>query len=334
MKPLVTIIVPVYNAQTSLSQCISSILKQSYPNIELVLIDDGSSDDSGKICDQYTADRRVQIFHKKNAGVSAARNDGIRLAKGEFISFVDSDDVIEKDMVEKLMERQMVSHADLVVCTYIRDNGSQTLKVEITEGLFENYRNSDRITELYQRTLINSPCAKIYKKSLITEYFDETLSLGEDILFNLEYLKNVKYIDVLNYAGYRYNISSIRGLHISYRENSIKDFIRIWEETDRYFQGCSDDRLVNAAKARLLVNLYGALESCFISVSDKNVRKKLLENVLDKTNAKRVSDTDCVGMSKRIKLLQHCIKHNNLKLAYCMCSTIALAKKCANRVRK
>lgn len=334
MNPLVTIIVPVYNTQTSLHQCISSILEQSYSNIELVLIDDGSKDGSGKICDQYMTDSRVQIFHKENAGVSAARNDGIRLAKGEYISFVDSDDVIEKNMIEKLMERQVASHADLVIGTYVKDTGSQSVKMEITEGGFENYKDSDRIRELYQRNLINSPWAKIYKKSLITEYFDQTLSLGEDILFNLEYLKKVKYIEVLNYGGYRYNISATSGLHMSYRENSIEDFIRIWEETARYFQGYSDSKLVNAAKDRLLVNFYGTLESCFINALDPNVRKKLLEKVFDKSNVKKVSDSDCVGMPKRVKLLQYCIKHDNQRLAYCMFSTIALTKKCVNKVRK
>ena len=103
--PLVSIIVPVYNTEKYLQKCILSLLDQEYPNIEILLIDDGSTDSSGKICDQFKLNAKVTVIHQKNAGISATRNEGLRLARGEYLAFVDSDDYVHPKFITAPLEK-------------------------------------------------------------------------------------------------------------------------------------------------------------------------------------------------------------------------------------
>jgi len=122
-NPLISIIIPVYNAKEYLRRCLDSILRQNYTNIEVLLIDDGSSDGSEAICDEYALlDKRIKVIHQKNTGVSAARNVGLDLAKGDYISFVDSDDWIENDLLETLLNISKESGSYIVVSNYTRNN--------------------------------------------------------------------------------------------------------------------------------------------------------------------------------------------------------------------
>ena len=115
----ISIIIPVYNVETYIHKCIGSVLAQTYRNIEVILVDDGSPDNSGIICDEYAKkDKRVIVIHKKNGGLSDARNAGIDAATGDYIVFVDSDDYIAPDMIEKLYETQKRNNADITVCGY------------------------------------------------------------------------------------------------------------------------------------------------------------------------------------------------------------------------
>ena len=119
---LVSVIVPVYKVEFYLSECIESILKQTYQNLEIILVDDGSPDDCGSICDKYAQqDKRIKVFHKNNEGLSEARNYGIERATGDYLSFVDSDDWIEPDMFETLVSVVVVNDSDIVCCGYYRE---------------------------------------------------------------------------------------------------------------------------------------------------------------------------------------------------------------------
>lgn len=116
-SPLISIIVPVYNVEPYVSKCLESILRQTYQNIEIIIIDDGSTDGGSDICDAYAhKDKRIKVIHQSNEGVSGARNVGLRIAKGEFIGFVDSDDWIEADMYEYLLQNIQQQDADIAIC--------------------------------------------------------------------------------------------------------------------------------------------------------------------------------------------------------------------------
>ena len=121
MEIKVSIIVPVYNAENHIERCFDSIIAQDYPNWELIIIDDGSSDSSGDRCDRYSLwDKRIRVVHKPNGGVSSARNTGLKVCKGDYIGFMDSDDSLEPEFLESLYNAAIENDADIVCCNYYR----------------------------------------------------------------------------------------------------------------------------------------------------------------------------------------------------------------------
>ena len=169
---LISIIVPVYKVEEYLDKCIKSILNQTYTNLEIILVDDGSPDNCGKICDEYAKnDKRIIVIHKENGGLSDARNKGIEIAKGEYIAFIDSDDYIEKDMFEILYNLSVESHSDISMVSYkeIQNEVIINENKEFTENIFE-YSNTEAIKELLKDDKIkNYAWNKLYKKELFKE---------------------------------------------------------------------------------------------------------------------------------------------------------------------
>ena len=124
MKPLISVIVPVYKVEAYLTACVESVLAQTYPNFELILVDDGSPDNCPRMCDEFAArDSRIRVIHKENSGVSAARNSGLNIAKGTYFAFLDSDDLWMPHFLERLMQAVEETDAELVICTFLRFRG-------------------------------------------------------------------------------------------------------------------------------------------------------------------------------------------------------------------
>lgn len=204
---MISIIVPVYNVEHVLERCIKSILTQTYTDIELLLINDGSSDNSEFICKKYAEiDSRVHFYTKDNGGAASARNFGIEVSKGEYIQFVDSDDWIEKNMVESMYHALVDYKVDWVIC------GMKYISLKKTSfNLFGNYccRLMDEmckvIMEYYTKGILHSSCNKLYKKSFITNNMKENYVYGEDYIFNLNYLKNISSFVTINDALYIYD---------------------------------------------------------------------------------------------------------------------------------
>lgn len=182
----ITVVIPVYNVESYLRRCIDSIVCQTIKNIDIILVDDGSTDNSGKICDEYREiDNRIKVVHQKNQGLSAARNVGIKMAKTKYICFIDSDDYVEKDMLEYLYEGTLQSGADIVCCgfTNIYENG-EIEKITIPDNdvlfskeealdihLFSGYIEVVAWNKLYKLELFNNityPEGKLYEDMLTT----------------------------------------------------------------------------------------------------------------------------------------------------------------------
>jgi minor teichoic acid biosynthesis protein ggaB len=187
-EDLVSVIVPVYNVENYLRECLDSIVVQTYRNIEVILIDDGSNDSSGEICDEYAdKDNRIKVIHKENGGVSAARNTGLDIAKGEWISYVDSDDYIESTMLETLICLAKENDIELAICSFKDisecENVTQENDIRIfsKDELIYNYvvRNADYcITEgIWDR---------IYKRVLVDGLRFKNDRINEDILYTME----------------------------------------------------------------------------------------------------------------------------------------------------
>lgn len=221
----VSVIVPVFNSEDYLSSCIESILNQTYTNFELILVNDGSSDNSGKICEYYSKiDNRIKVLHQKNSGPSMARNTGINVATGKFIQFVDSDDIVEHDMTQKLVQ-SINKDIELVICGYkvinIQNGKVDIQKINLQKhGVYNIKEFLSFFGKLYKNSLINSPCNKLYVREILQKNeikFLDNLNMGEDLLFNLEYLKICNKISIIHDSLYNYMVNSNSLTHTFYR---------------------------------------------------------------------------------------------------------------------
>ncbi len=203
-QPLISIIVPVYNTEQYLDKCVDSIVNQTYTNLEIILIDDGSPDNCGDICDEWAKkDSRIKVIHKPNGGLSSARNAGLDNSTGEYIGFIDSDDVIEPEMYEKMLKNIQNTHADVCMCgcKIINEQGELLLENNFSNKVY----NIDEIIEEIILPLKTAVWDKLYKKELIGLIrFLQGRIHGEDLLFTLNLLANDLSISAISGAYYRY----------------------------------------------------------------------------------------------------------------------------------
>lgn len=190
MPPLISIIVPVYNSEKTLHLCVDSILNQTFTDWELLLIDDGSKDKSGEICEEYAAkDCRIKVFHKVNGGVSSARNLGLDNAIGKWITFVDSDDYILDDVFNLIIKYD----EDIIVFPfYISDGKQQMSQFNLIPSVSCHDKNLtiSYLEKYVHLNIFRSPWSKFFKKDIINDIrFDETVIIGEDTIFVYNYLK-------------------------------------------------------------------------------------------------------------------------------------------------
>lgn len=223
--PLISVIVPVFKVEPYLRQCLDSIVGQTYRNLEIILVNDGSPDSCGTICDEYAArDKRVKVFHQENAGVSAARNRGLSMATGEFIGWVDSDDWIEPDMYEYLLENQQRYQADITVC-----------------GRYEEYRNTSLRKGWDQDQLLNTEQAlkqllendvmqnylwdRLWKREMFDgQHFPEGRTYEDIAIMHRLFLKAEKVL-CLSEAKYHYRQRSGSIVSDTSLENRINHFL-------------------------------------------------------------------------------------------------------------
>lgn len=289
----VSIVVPVYNVEKYLQDCVQSILNQTYKDIEVLLIDDGSIDSSPQICDKFAEDdNRVKVFHIKNGGVSNARNLGIKNATGEFVAFVDSDDLACQEYISKLVNCLINSGADLSVCGY---------KMQTDKGTFDVGRKNDRdiyyahksedFFKLYQHSLTPSVWGKLFIKEKITKLFDTTLNYGEDDLFILDYLKNANKIAFVNEPLYIYRNEVRETLTRNAYKNLIERFENLQDRREEAIKSFCDNSLALSALAMSNVrqstivleaeiktnNSYKSYKKLFRNLRQNEYFKKLLK---------------------------------------------------------
>lgn len=215
--PLISIIVPVYNVENYLSQCIESIINQTYRNIEIILIDDGSTDNSGKICDEYAEkDSRIMVLHQSNGGHTKARQAGLAKSSGEYIAFIDSDDWIDNDLYEKMIRILNKFKVDIIESGHICEYGDKSIKElpVIDKGL---YKDKKLFEELYPKMICDeksvscgihpSLWTKLFKRDCLAEILmdlDNDILIGEDAACVYAVLSEIKSIYVMDMTEYHY----------------------------------------------------------------------------------------------------------------------------------
>lgn len=274
---LISIIIPVYNVKDYLDECVNSIMKQTYNNIEIILVDDGSCDGSENMCDFYsTLDNRIKVIHKSNGGLSDARNVGLLHARGEYIGFVDSDDFVEANMYEELMSLSIQYDVDLVCARYDYAGDQSEYSLPVANGdiicmtgqefLYFLIAGSDSIVSSY------SVWDRLYKKSLIEKLSFPVGLCYEDVVFSTKAIINSERLVYLNKCLYHYRIrkgSISHGYDKGYDKRLISDRLPLQKEQIFWLESKGYNQLANIVKATyyqeylkmLVINKYPEYET-------------------------------------------------------------------------
>lgn len=307
MNDLISVIVPIYNIEKYLKRCIDSIINQSYSNIEIILVDDGSNDKCPIICDNYLkSDKRITVIHKENGGLSDARNIGIKKSNGQYITFIDSDDFIHTNYIKELYETLIKTKSDISCCDFY--NFPETdIMVDPSDDIKNNDINAEKILVvekiealermMYRNILRNSACAKLFKKNLFTNILFPKGKLCEDLgtMYKLFDLANCVSVSHKKYYYYMQRKHSI--IHSNFNINRMDGLYFAIDETafvkEKYPQ------IVNAAYNREF------MEAIYILIKipyKKNYNNQLdeIHNSIKKTRKKILIDKKS---SPKVKIL-------------------------------
>lgn len=272
----ISVIIPIYNAEAYLEECIDSILTQKYVDYEILLINDGSTDTSAEICDNYAKkDQRIKVFHKENSGVSSARNLGLQNAQGEWIAFIDSDDYISEHYFQPIFEYE---NQDYIIMNsfVIRDGSKSNFRSYESKSLnLDNFLNEYNLFRDFA-----TPWGKFFRKSIIDEnniLFDEQLNRGEDVVFNLTYVLKCKTIGISNSSSYNYRIT---GNSLSSKKSKVSHSVYLYDKIFVLLQCYSEDMKFISKHISFLA--LGYFLSVLNSDYSKENKKKILKELINK----------------------------------------------------
>ncbi|MEH7129316.1 glycosyltransferase family 2 protein [Neobacillus drentensis] len=330
MLPKISVVIPVYNVENYLHRCVDSVLNQSFQDFEIILIDDGSKDKSGKICDEYAQiDKRIRVIHKENARVSAARNDGIKSAKGKYISFIDSDDWIDPGMYQEMVNKAEELDLDFIMCDYKkRENNYEFKRTQPIRGGY--YSKEDIKNELFQCLIMledveypptNSNCVCLFNLLfLITNNlsYDEDIHYDEDTIFGSKVLYHTTkfyYLKNHYYYNYFYNQNSTTNTYSEKRWNS---FLKINERLINFFGNSIEFDFSRQIKINMLYLTLSALGQIKYSKNDWKERSNMIEEIMEHPQVKGIfKDFKFPDVSWKMKVIILLIKYRMFRL-YCL----------------
>ncbi len=318
MNPAVSVIIPVYNREKYINKCVDSVLSQTFNDFELILVDDGSTDKSPDICDEYAKkDSRVKVVHKSNGGVSSARNEGLKIATGEYITFVDSDDYIDSDFLEYAINNIEETGVDIFVSGVIHEycNCDSIEKVEVTNIKKNGVFAIKELLEMWGKEIpldcLCGPWCKLYRTNLIKYYgvkFDTSMNIGEDTYFNTEMMGLAENAYLSNLSFYHYcknssETSLVRSFHKEIYEIDKKIYSKIRDSM--YDRQCSDESILRLEN-RYLTALLGEIHHYYSRSNDvaKSSIKTLIKKIANDEHIRRYK----IKTIKKEKLLLMLLK--------------------------
>ncbi len=263
----ISVIVPIYGVEKYLSRCVESILRQTYQNLEILLIDDGSLDACGAICDEYAKkDCRVRVLHKENGGLSSARNAGIKMASGEYLAFVDSDDFIQEDMYTKLMSILKRNQADIAMCKMQKVmEGEKPISLPIIEEekviSYDDFILSTILSDEYGNFAWN----KLYKKELFDDILFPLHRKYEDVAIMCKIFANAKKVIATNYIGYYYFYGRQGSISTEKKdEKTLFDNLQAYEERYHFLCKKAGQKVVEEIKVEFIRAVLGIHEGMYV----------------------------------------------------------------------
>lgn len=317
MDCTISVIVPVYNSEKYLKRCIDSILNQTYKAIELILVDDGSPDNCGKICDEYAKkDKRVRVIHKTNAGVSAARNSGLEIASGNYATFVDSDDYIEPEMYSNMMEKVHQYNCDVVMCDCIKDftDHSEIYTHDIRAGFYDK---EQLVNEYYPHLLmmenieypatISNWLILFNRNKLGNLRYVVGVRYSEDLLFGAQLVYNTdSFYYMKEQAYYHYYMNPTSATH-KFTVDKWNDYKTLHFEINKYFSECESFDFSHQIDLCLLFFVYNSVSNIFSADNLEREKKfEIVKNILGDNEVRRMFSNIKVlklPISKKLKIV-------------------------------
>lgn len=333
MDKLVSIVIPVYNAEKYLFKCLNSVINQTYKNIEIILIDDYSTDSSFTICKKYESnDKRIRTMSSESKGVSNARNTGIKNSTGEFIQFVDSDDYIEKNATEIMVKEQEKTDTDLVVFGFRKVNGKNN--ITYISPISKEYNNKNEfIADNINKGLMNAIYGRLYKTKIINQNnikFDSNMELGEDIIFNIDYLNYANKIVTKECSIYNYIIDN-SFLTQKVRDDYVKERIQLIELMQDKLNN-ADSKLQYELDKKLMYIMVGCFEHI---INKKNIKyKNIQEETIDLLQDKYVNKINKItDINYFYRLMKVNMIKKNYQYIYILVKFKKYAKKILNKLQ-
>lgn len=274
---MISVIVPIYNSEKYLRQCINSLIRQTYEDIEVLLIDDGSKDGSSEICLEYTKnDKRIKYIYQENQGVSSARNTGLDNLSGEYVLFVDSDDWLPENAIELMCEKAATTEADLVIGSYTEIYSTHENSIVFN---IESIKAKDEIAKYLGQSFLtaiaSSPCVKLFRVSKISDLrFDRTMSLGEDLFFNLHYFRRIENVEIISDCCYYYRITDELSLTKSYKDNYYTAMREIYKYANNYFDEIEELYSCDVCREKVAYKLFSFAIAFAVRQVEQNYPKK------------------------------------------------------------
>ena len=303
MQPTISIIVPIFRVENYLERCINSILNQSFKNFELILVDDGSPDRCGEICDEYgKKDNRIKVIHKKNGGLSDARNAGLEIASGVYVGFIDSDDFIHKDMYKILYEGLIKTNSDIAQCKFkyfsnideIKENNNIIEKIE-------TYNNIEAINGIMDNKELNTNVwNKLYKRDLFKEIVFPKGKIHEDEFVTYKLFYKSKRICSVNKELYYY-FNNSNGIMQNLNIDSKFHWVEAIEERNKFLLDNKEVQLFNKSNNILFFNLLNLRYSIKKSnnLSGKSEKYKIVNNKI-KNALKDIEDKSNLSLMNKV----------------------------------
>lgn len=275
---MISIITPVYRVEQYLDRCVSSIIVQSYADFELILVDDGSPDRSGEICDRWEQkDSRIRVFHQPNSGVSAARNLALDAAKGEYITFVDSDDWLENDCLQQLLETAEKTDADIVCCNRFENGQEQKAVCRYTEALITR----EEALDCYSKYYFTAVWGKLYRRECLEGLrFREDIYYSEDTLFYTQAVMNAQTVYWMSSPLYHYFNNPSGAMKKINIEKRLTDFNARLAMVDLYaiYPELQKGAVCRAFSSAMSVNLLAARQGEIKYEGQEKIRDYLKKN--------------------------------------------------------
>lgn len=334
----ISVIVPVYNNEKNLKDCIESILNQTYKSFELILINDGSSDNSLEICEAYkTTDSRIVVYNQINSGASVARNLGLRKMSGDYVIFVDADDTIKSNMLSEMLNVSLKYDLDFTMCGLtlkyfdINDELIKENEVKPRSRILNHSDLPDKLLDLVESEIINGPVCKLIKSKIITEnnlLMPPNLSLQEDLYFNISILEKIKKMGVIEESYYDYNIRMTESVTKKYYAEKFEMLDEVHDHILKFYKKYSkNNETIRNVEYIYIKNVYAGCinlfhDNCDLSRSEKI---KYIKRIT-KTNKFLASLERANKSGFKYSVLKNILKTKNVYLIYYFSGILKILK--------